>query len=118
MPGVQSYKDLEIWKKGIVLVKQIYDITKPFPEEEKYGLTSQMRRSAISVPSNIAEGFRRKGQREFKQFLNIALGSLAELETQLVIATEVGYLSEVKRKSIEETTGILARMILALSHKL
>jgi len=83
---INDYKDLRIWQSGIDLVKKIYSATKGFPEEEKFGLTSQMRRAAVSVPSNIAEGFKRQHKKEFKQFLNICLGSLAEVETQLIIS--------------------------------
>ncbi len=89
--GVQSFRDLEIWKRGIELVKTIYDISASFPHSEIYGLTSQIRRAAISIPSNIAEGQIRRHRSEFKQFLHISLGSLAELETQLIISSELGY---------------------------
>ncbi len=74
---IKSFKDLKIWQKGIEIVKDVYDITKSFPKEELYGLTSQMRRCAVSIPSNIAEGFKRYHNKEFKQFLYITLGSSA-----------------------------------------
>lgn len=83
---IKNFKDLRIWQKGIEIVKDVYSLTKKFPREELYGLTSQLRRSAISIPSNIAEGFKRYHNREYKQFLHIALGSSAELESQLVIS--------------------------------
>ena len=79
---IKNFQDLRIWQIGIEVVKDIYILTKKFPKEELYGLISQMRRSAISIPSNIAEGFRRYHNKEYKQFLYIALGSCAELETQ------------------------------------
>ena len=82
-----DHKDLEVWKKSMDLVESIYTLTQRFPEAEKFGLTSQMRRSAVSIPSNIAEGAARKGDKEFLHFLPIALGSLSELETQYLIAT-------------------------------
>jgi len=82
---IKNFQDLRIWQKGIEVVKDIYILTKKFPKEELYGLTSQMRRSAVSIPSNIAEGFRRYHNKEYKQFLYIALGSCAELETQIII---------------------------------
>jgi len=91
---VSTHKDLDIWKIGIELVKQVYEITNLFPNEETYGLISQMRRSAISIPSNISEGAARNSKREFIQFLYISLGSLAELETQMVISTELGYIPQ------------------------
>ena len=94
--SVKTHKDLEIWKKGIDLVEDIYRFTKTFPPEEMYGLTSQMRRSAVSIPSNIAEGAARQSNKEFLQFLYIALGSLSEIETQLFIAQRLGYTSDDK----------------------
>ena len=78
---IKNFQDLRIWQIGIEVVKDIYVLTKKFPKEELYGLTSQMRRSAVSIPSNIAEGFRRYHNKEYKQFLYIVLGSCAELET-------------------------------------
>ena len=89
---MKSHKDLEVWKESMNLVVDIYELTKTFPAEEKFGLTSQIRRSAISIPSNIAEGAGRKGTKELLQFLYIALGSLAELETQIEIAQRIKYI--------------------------
>ncbi len=86
---LKSYKNLTVWQKSIELVKYIYEITKYFPKEEIYSLTSQMRRAAISIPSNIAEGQSRKNLKEYIQFLNIAYGSAAELETQIIIAKDL-----------------------------
>ena len=83
--GVNNFKDLKIWKIAIELVKKVYMISSKLPKEELYGLTSQIKRSAISIPSNVAEGFRRQHNNEFKQFLYISLGSCAELETQIII---------------------------------
>ncbi len=88
---INSYKDLEIWQEGVRLVSNFYKLTSDFPKEENYGLTSQMRRAAISVPANIAEGYARNHRAELRQFLYIALGSLAELETLSLIARELGY---------------------------
>jgi len=90
---IRNFKDLKIWQRGIELVKLIYVITNSFPADEKYGLVSQMRRSAVSVPSNIAEGFMRRHNKEYKQFLYIALGSLAELETQIIISKELNFIT-------------------------
>jgi four helix bundle protein len=88
----QTHKDLEIWQRGIDFVSRIYLATKQFPKDEEYGLKSQMRRAAVSFPSNIAEGAARASKKEYTQFLHIALGSLSELETQLIIAEKLGYL--------------------------
>ena len=88
---IKSYHDLLVWQKGIALVKRIYEITKAFPDSEKFGLTSQMRRAAVSIPSNIAEGQARHTTGGFVQFIAIAEGSVAELDTQLRIALELAY---------------------------
>jgi len=87
-----THKDLDIWKLGIELVEEVYKTTSAFPKEEIYGLTSQMRRAAVSIPSNISEGAGRSSKKEFIQFLYISLGSLAELETHTMIAGRLGYL--------------------------
>jgi four helix bundle protein len=88
----RGHYTLDAWKVSRELVKNIYQLTQTFPKEEMFGLTAQLRRSAISIPSNIAEGAARAGGREFAQFLNIARGSLSELETQLLIASDLGYI--------------------------
>ena len=92
---VRTHKDLDVWKLGIELVEKIYKATTGFPKEEIYGLTSQMRRAAVSIPSNIAEGAARNSEKEFIQFLYISLGSLSELETQVIIANKIGYLDSL-----------------------
>ena len=89
---MRNFKKLEIWNKGIHIVKEIYKVSSSLPSEEKFGLKSQITRAAVSIPSNIAEGSGRRSEVEFKRFLEIALGSLFELETQLIIATELGFL--------------------------
>lgn len=86
-----THKDLQIWQGGIELVEIVYKLTATFPASELYGLCSQMRRAAISIPSNIAEGAARRGEKEFVQFLYVALGSLSELETQCIIAQRLDY---------------------------
>ncbi len=78
---VRSYRELDVWKKGIEIVDLVYEITKKFPNEERYGLATQMQRAAVSIPSNIAEGFARQHTKEYQQFCYISLGSCAELET-------------------------------------
>ena len=89
---VRPHQQLDAWKESMRLVKITYLITKSFPQDELYGLTSQMRRAAISIPSNIAEGAARTSKREFAQFLSVARGSLSELETQMLISVDLGYL--------------------------
>ncbi len=86
---IKSYKELVVWQKAIELVKQTYLLTEKFPNAEVYGITSQMRRAAISIPSNIAEGYGRKSSKEYSQFYSIAYGSALELETQLIISKEL-----------------------------
>ena len=108
--GVNNFKDLKIWKNAIELVKKVYTVSSKFPKEEMYGLTSQMRRSAISIPSNVAEGFRRQHNNEFKQFLYISLGSCAELETQTIIAGELGYIDRGQTSKLSEDLDYICRM--------
>ena len=115
---IKEFKDLKIWQKGIEIVSDIYILTKKFPKEELYGLTSQIRRSAISMPSNIAEGFRRYHNKEYKQFLYIALGSCAELETQITIAKNLKYITEDKEIELIEKLDHLCRMTSNLIKKL
>lgn len=91
---VQNYKDLVAWQKGMDLVEAVYRLTYLFPKEETYALTSQVRRAAVSIPSNIAEGQGRNGRAEFRHFLSVAYGSLQELETQLLISERLGYASK------------------------
>jgi len=115
---IKNFQDLRIWQIGIEVVKNIYILTKKFPKEELYGLTSQMRRSAISIPSNIAEGFRRYHNKEYKQFLYIALGSCAELETQIIIASELEYINETNKTELIEKIKYICRMTVKLINKL
>src|SRR6266542_4093118 len=90
----KSYRDLEVWQKGIQLAKAIYQLTMSFPSEERFGLTNQMRRAAVSIPSNIAEGHARLSTAEFQRFLSIAMDSVAELETQILLSVELGFMNE------------------------
>lgn len=112
------YKKLKIWEKGISLVKKIYELTKTFPKEEIYGLTSQMRRSAVSIPSNIAEGSQRISDKEFSNFILIAKGSLAELQTQLIIAEGFKYIEKNNFEKIIIETEELDSMLLGFYKKL
>ena len=106
----RPHYNLEAWKAAMALVKSIYEATRTFPREEIYGLTAQMRRAAISIPSNLAEGAARTGRKEFAQFLSIAKGSLSELETQLLISAELGYLDQKHGvfQLVEEVSRLLS----------
>jgi len=114
----RGYKDLLVWRKGIDLVKEIYRMTKAFPADERFGLVSQMRRAAVSIPSNIAEGQARKTTGEFVQFLSQAEGSLAELDTQLILAEELGYSNPTQVASATGLVSELKRMLNALRRAL
>ncbi len=107
------HEDLEVWKKSVSVVTEIYKITETFPNSELYGLTSQIRRSAVSIPSNIAEGCARFSDKETVKFLSIATGSVAELQTQLLIAKNLGY--DVQVENLVDELEIIKRMILKLS---
>ena len=109
----RTYHDLVVWQRAIYLAKETYALSDSFPAIERFGLTSQMRRSAVSVASNIAEGASRGTKREFIQFLNIARGSLAELETQITIAEELSLISDAKqiRAHTDEIFGLLNGLI-------
>ena len=94
MKEIKSYKDLLIWQKGIKIVILVYQLVKSFPKEEIYALTSQLKRASVSIPSNIAEGYGRNSDKSFSHFLDISRGSLFEIETQLIIAKELGFISD------------------------
>jgi four helix bundle protein len=115
---IKSFKDLRIWQKGVEVVVDSYQLTKSFPKEEIYGLTSQIRRASVSIPSNIAEGFKRYHNKEYKQFLFVALGSLAELETQLIIAEKLSFISSQDLQNTSEKIEYLSKMISSLMKKL
>ena len=116
--AIKSYTDLRIWKKSIDLVVDIYKVVKNFPREELYALSDQIKRSGVSIPSNIAEGQSRQHTGEFRQFLYIALGSLAELDTQLIIAHRLGYIDEKESELLSERVMELRKMIFSLISKL
>ena len=111
----RSYRDLEVWKLSIDFVKKVYQVTHNFPASENYGLINQIRRAAVSIPSNIAEGQGRNSTKEFKQFLAISLGSLAELETQLIIAKEIEYLTQNGLDALLSPLDRIRKMIKGLS---
>ncbi len=113
-PKVNNYKDLIVWQKAILLVKSVYEISSSFPDSEKFGLVQQVRRTAVSIPSNIAEGWGRKSTGSFSQFLKIAKGSLCEVETQLIIAVELNFIKEEKIKEVNNLSEEISRMIRSL----
>ncbi|MDZ7804383.1 four helix bundle protein [Thiohalophilus sp.] len=114
----KPHKKLKVWKQGIEIVEEIYRITRNFPGEERFGLVSQMRRCAVSIPSNIAEGSARNGNNEFRNFLHIAQASLSELDTQLEITLRLGYIkieahNEIDKR-LNETDKMLSGLIRSL----
>ncbi|MFA5167137.1 MAG: four helix bundle protein [Candidatus Omnitrophota bacterium] len=115
---ISNFKDLVIWKVGKALVIDIYRLTKTFPQEERFGLTDQMRRAAVSVPSNIAEGFNRKYSTDYKRFLFMALGSCGELDTQLEIATALQMTNPVNAQNLADKIDHESRMIRKLIEKI
>ena len=115
---VTHYKDLHVWQKGMELARSVYRLTGRFPGEERFGLVAQMRRAAVSVPSNIAEGQARQGTREFLQFLSHAAGSLGELETQVVLSEQLGYCKSDDSVGILRIIADLQRMLRALRRSL
>ncbi len=112
------HKDLEVYKSSLLLVKRIYELSRTFPKEEMYGLVSQLRRAAISIPSNIAEGAARRTNNELIQFLYIALGSTSELETQIDIAHILDYISEEQAKSVTIDLIRIRKMLSKLNQSL
>ena len=115
---MKTYRDLIVWQKAMVLVTEIYKVSKSFPRREDYGLTSQLRRCAVSIPSNIAEGYGRNSRNEYIRFLQIASGSLYELQTQLEIAANLGYLKKDEFELLYESTREVERMLSVLIRRL
>ncbi len=109
---MKSYQELTVWQKAFYLAKRIYEITRNFPKDELYGIVSQMRRAAVSIVSNIAEGFTRGSTKEYMKFLRMALGSASELETQLLLSRELGYISE---HDFIETKSLLLEILKMLN---
>lgn len=118
MEKVRSYKDLKVWQKGADLALEVYVLSKKFPKDELYGLTSQVRRAAISIPSNIAEGSERKAVRDFLRFVRIASGSLAEVETQLYMAFRLGYIAEGEYQNVQPLMAEIGRMLNGFANNL
>jgi four helix bundle protein len=113
-----SYKDLIVWQRAVTMVTKVYRATQSFPREETYGLTSQLRRSAVSVASNIAEGQGRISKGEFRQFLGMARGSLIEMETQIVIAGNLGYMNAETADRLTSCSGEVSRLLHGLMQSL
>ncbi|HKL34940.1 MAG TPA: four helix bundle protein [Salegentibacter sp.] len=111
-----NHKDLDVWKRSMDLVEEIYKLTSNFPSSEIYGLTNQLRRASVSIPSNIAEGAARKGNKELLYFINVAIGSIAEIETQLLIAMRLKYMNE--DNSIFESATEVRKLLLGFRNYL
>jgi len=114
----RPHRKLDVWQKSMELVREIYQTTSAFPKSEEYGLSSQMRRAAVSVPSNLAEGAARKGKNEFKQFLNIAQGSLSELDTQVELAHMLGYTAIERHRELMSKMTEISKMLFGLTNSL
>lgn len=115
---MHDFKELLVWKKSRILVKSVYLIVKDFPQTEKYGLKSQIQRAAVSIPSNIAEGAGRYTKKNFAYFLNIALGSSYELETQIILATDLNLIETVKSKILQKNISEVQKMLYGLIKQL
>ena len=111
---LKNYRELKVWQKSYRLCLDLYRITKEFPKEERYGLTSQIRRAAVSIPSNIAEGYGRKTTADYLRFLYIAYGSICELETQLLLSNDLNYVNKENLKALRDDTEEAERMLKAL----
>lgn len=115
---MKNYRELQIWSRGHALTLEIYSVTKLFPKEELFGLTSQMRRASSSIPSNIAEGCGRDGDPELKRFLNISLGSACELDYQVLLASELGYIESARAEKLAAEVVEVRRMLGGFIQKL
>ncbi len=118
MSEINSYRDLKIWQKGMEIAENCYYLTKDFPKEELYGMIQQIRRSSASIPANIAEGYGRRSSAEYKRFLNIAQGSINELETHLILSSRVRLCSKESIEPLINLSKEIGRMIIALIRKL
>lgn len=116
--AIESYRDLHVWQDSMNLARQIYRITKNFPKDGLYGLTSQMRRCSVSVPSNLAEGHARLSTKDYHRHVSIALGSLAELETQLILSADFQYTSDTDKADLLSTCSVIGRKLHALAKSL
>ena len=116
--GLKDFRDLKVWNKAYALSVAVYKATNGFPQSERYGLTSPLRRSSVSVPTNIAEGCGRSGDADFARFLHIAMGSASELECLLLLANELGYLENAKHNPLAEDVVQVKQMLVAFIRKL
>jgi four helix bundle protein len=116
--GIKSYRDLQVWQKGMQLASLVYRASRVLPKDEQFGLISQMRRAAVSVPSNIAEGYGRRSRADYVRFLNMAMGSLYELQTQSEIAVNIGYFEDAESQPLAANARELERMLSAMIRKL
>ena len=114
---MSNFRNLLVWQKAMLLITKIYNSTKKFPKEEIFGLTSQIRRSSVSIPSNIAEGFGRDSNKEYLRFLNISIGSLFEMQTQLEIAKNIEYLTQEEFNNLYEDSREVERMLVSFINK-
>ncbi len=115
---MKTYRDLIVWQKAMDFVKEVYRYTKDFPKEESYGLTMQVRRSSVSIPSNIAEGYGRRSTGDYQRFLQIAMGSVFEAQTQIEISFNLGYMSKDSFEKIYESSREIERMLSSLCEKI
>ena len=115
---MNNYKELIVWQKSVDLAVKIYEATKSFPREELYGLTSQIRRSAVSIPSNIAEGAGRNSKKDFNNFLGISNGSSCELDTQLIIAQRINFINQSLQESLQQEINEIQKMNWSLKRSL
>lgn len=118
MSQIKTYRDLLVWQKSMSIVLEVYRNTKVFPKDEIYGLAAQMRRSAVSIPSNIAEGYGRNSTNDYVRFLRVAIGSLYELQTQIEISYNLEYLSKKEFDRLFESSREIERMLSSLINKL
>ena len=115
---MHNYKNLHIWQEGINLARRVYEVTSTFPANEKFGIVSQMTRAAVSIPSNIAEGAGRNSTKDFANFLSIAIGSIFELHTQIVICEQIGLINKATAKQLDEQTFTLQQQITAFKQRI
>lgn len=111
----KSYRDLDVWQRAMRLAKRIYQITQRFPGDERFGLTNQLRRSAVSVPSNLAEGHARFGAGEFSRFISITMGSVAEIETQILLSNDLGYITPELTQEVLRELDAIGKMLRGLA---
>ncbi len=116
--SIESYRDLQVWQRGIDLTERIYAVTQSFPSDERFVLVAQLRRAALSIPSNIAEGWGRMSTGEFLRFLRIARGSLTEVETQMIVAHRLGYVEKATLNRMLDETTVESKMLRALIRSL